>query len=87
MPPPSQWERTSAPSPQDVQRSRGILVLQGAARSWMIFAIVWGSIVFVGQIVRDVGGGHHHTNSEQVVTGHAHAQLAARVVVGVGDGR
>ena len=27
----------------------GILILQGAARSWMIFAIVWGSIVFVGE--------------------------------------
>jgi hypothetical protein len=25
------------------------LVLTGAARGWMIFAIVWGSIVYVGQ--------------------------------------
>ena len=26
----------------------GMLVLEGAARGWMIFAIVWGSVVFVG---------------------------------------
>ena len=34
----------------------------------MIFAIVWGSIVFVGQIARDAAGGHRHTTTEQVTT-------------------
>ena len=48
MPPPSPWERTSVAASVDPLPSWGILVLRGAARSWMIFAIVWGSIVFVG---------------------------------------
>ena len=70
MPPPSRWERTSAPS-ADEQRSWGHWSCRARARSWMIFAIVWGSIVFVGQIARDAAGGHRHTTSEQVNTFHA----------------
>jgi hypothetical protein len=87
MPPPSQWERTSTPSPQDVQRSRGTLILQGAARSWMIFAIVWGSIVFVGQIARDAAGGNRHTTSEQVNTVNARTPPPAHVGVQAGADR
>ena len=51
MPPPSSWERTSVPSGVDPLPPWGVLILQGAARSWMIFAIVWGSIVFIGENV------------------------------------
>ena len=60
MPPPSPWERTAISSSVDPLPSWGILVLQGAARSWMIFAIVWGSIVFIGE---NVLRGHGHTNN------------------------
>ena len=69
MPPPSSWERTALSS--DDQAPRRVLILQGAARSWMIFAIVWGSIVFVGQIGRNFGNSHRHTTTEQVVAVHA----------------
>ncbi len=64
MPPPSQWERTSTPSPPDQLPPWGILVLQGAARAWMIFAIVWGSIIFVGQnVARSIGNGSGNGHS------------------------
>lgn len=68
MPPPSSWERTSSEGDNTPRR---VLVLQGAARSWMIAAIVWGSIVFVGQIGRNFGHSNHNTTSEQVITLHA----------------
>jgi hypothetical protein len=49
MPPPSPWERTGAPSPETSEPAGwATLVLTGAARGWIIFAIVWGSIVLVG---------------------------------------
>ena len=52
MPPPSPWERTAVPPPPGGELPPwGTLVLEGAARSWMIFAIVWGSVVFVGQSI------------------------------------
>jgi Domain of unknown function (DUF4389) len=64
MPPPSQWERTSIPSDLDPLPPWGILVLQGAARAWMIFAIVWGSIIFVGQnAFRGVGNNNNNNHS------------------------
>ena len=45
------------------------LVLTGAARGWMIFAIVWGSIVFVGQdVAQSVARSHPHTSAQQVST-------------------
>ena len=59
MPPPSPWERTSIPSGVDPLPPWGVLILQGAARSWMIFAIVWGSIVFIGE---NAFRGHDHHN-------------------------
>ena len=70
MPPPSPWER-SVPSgpPSDETPSWATLVLTGAARGWMIFAIVWGSIVFVGQAVaQSVARSHPHTSARQVST-------------------
>jgi hypothetical protein len=57
------------PSSVEPLPSWGILVLQGAARAWVIFAIVWGSILFVGQnIVQNVLTGHRHTTSGQPTT-------------------
>ncbi len=52
---------SARPIPSSVEPlpSWGILILQGAARSWMIFAIVWGSIVFIGENVFR-GHGHHN---------------------------
>jgi hypothetical protein len=64
MPPPSQRERTSIPSAPDPLPPWGILVLQGAARAWMIFAIVWGSILFVGQnVAQGIGNGSGNGHS------------------------
>ena len=50
MPPPSPWERAVPAAGAPVEPpGRGTLVLAGAARSWMIFAIVWGSVLTVAQ--------------------------------------
>ena len=68
MPPPTSWERTAQSGDNTPRR---VLILQGAARSWMIAAIVWGSIVFVGQIGRNFGNSHRNTTSEQVIAVHA----------------
>jgi hypothetical protein len=38
------------PPPPGAHASRSGLVLSRASRGWLIFAIVWGSILFVGQI-------------------------------------
>ena len=75
MPPPSSWER-SAPSRRPLP-PWGTLVLQGAARGWMIFAIVWGSILFVGQnISRTVEA--HHRNDNGARDGERDARLLLR---------
>ncbi len=51
MPPPSEWER-SVPAADDAGAGAGsggsgwgTLIVAGAARGWMIFAIVWGAII------------------------------------------
>jgi hypothetical protein len=68
MPPPSPWERTSTGSEVDPSPPWAILVLQGAARAWMIFAIVWGSILFIGQnAFRSVGNGNGNGNGQTMV--------------------
>ena len=80
MPPPSQWERTAA-SADDARRPRTVLVLQGAARGWMIFAIVWGSIVLVGQVTRNFGHhNHHNTGTVQLITASADTSGFTHVV-------
>jgi hypothetical protein len=68
MPPPSSWERAvPSMSMGDATAGWGTLVLTGAARGWMIFAIVWGSILFVGQsIAQNLGRNHRHTSAQQV---------------------
>ena len=49
--------------------SWGILILQGAARSWMIFAIVWGSIVFIGEnAFRNHGHNNNDTTNGLIIT-------------------
>ena len=70
MPPPSPWERAAPSGPTDVETPGwATLVLTGAARGWMIFAIVWGSILFVGQSVAQSLSRHHtHTSAQQVNT-------------------
>ena len=70
MPPPSPWERSVPSGPTvDETPSWGTLVLTGAARGWMIFAIVWGSIIFVGQsVAQSVARNHRHTSAQQVST-------------------
>ncbi len=67
MPPPSSWERTAAaPSSGNETPSWGILVLTGAARGWMIFAIVWGSVLFLGQnITQNVLTAHRQSSTVQ----------------------
>jgi hypothetical protein len=82
MPPPSSWERTSIPSPVEPHPPWGILILQGAAKGWMIFAIVWGSVVFIGENSFR-GHGHHKTTSGQVTTVPAHrsALVSSHIVV------
>lgn len=81
MPPPSPWERTSVAASVDPLPSWGILVLRGAARSWMIFAIVWGSIIFVGQNATRNIGNHNHTTNGQLNTVPAHTSGLSHIVV------
>lgn len=66
MPPPSPWERSFA-SPGEALPPWGTLVLQGAARGWMIFAIVWGAVVFVGESAVQNSGQRHNGSVVQVV--------------------
>ena len=70
MPPPSPWERSVPSGPAaDETPPWATLVLTGAARGWVIFAIVWGSIVLVGQsVAQSVAQSHQHTSAEQVNT-------------------
>jgi hypothetical protein len=67
MPPPSERERLTRPSGSPEWAT---LVLAGAARGWMIFAIVWGSILFVGQNIAQTALRHHrHTTAQPAPTG------------------
>jgi Domain of unknown function (DUF4389) len=67
MPPPSPWERSFS-APGETLPPWGTLVLQGAARGWMIFAIVWGAVVFVGtNALRGNGNNNHNGSVVQVV--------------------
>ena len=70
MPPPSPWERV-APSLSAADQTPGwaTLVLTGAARGWIIFAIVWGSILFLGQnVAQNVITGHRQSSVQQFNT-------------------
>jgi hypothetical protein len=63
MPRPSLWERAAQPPEGANQGGRGMLVLSGAARGWMIFAIVWGSLVLAGQVVVPGAANHGQTTA------------------------
>ena len=70
MPPPSPWERAVPSGPAaDETPGWATLVLTGAARGWVIFAIVWGSILFVGQnVAQNLARNQPHTSAQQVST-------------------
>ena len=53
----------AAPPPGGRLPEWATLVLTGAARGWMIFAIVWGSILFVGQgTIRNAVSSNNNNN-------------------------
>jgi hypothetical protein len=55
---------TTPPLPPGADAERSRLVLPPGARRWLIFAIVWGSIVLVGQIaVQAVVAGRNYSTS------------------------
>ena len=69
-PPPPPPRTTTDPgkppgAPSGATRDRGWLVLPRAARGWLIFAIVWGSIVFVGQTVYNSVNAHNNLSRIQ----------------------
>jgi Domain of unknown function (DUF4389) len=59
-PPP--WD-PPAPAPPRETRDPGWLELPSAARGWLIFAIVWGSILFIGQTVVNSVIATHNVNT------------------------
>ena len=63
MPPPSTWERAVPAAPTgDVTPAWATLALTGAARGWVIFAIVWGSVLFVGtNVAQNVVNNHNRS--------------------------
>ena len=65
MPPPSAWERSAAP-PGETLPQWGTLVLEGASRTWMILAIVWGSVIFVGQNAAQTALRHNNSNNHMM---------------------
>lgn len=48
MPPPSPWDRVPPPPPPSGPSDRSRLVLPRAARGWLVFAIVWGVVLYAG---------------------------------------
>ena len=67
MPVPSPGERATPPSSGRLPEW-ATLVLTGAARGWMIFAIVWGSILFVGQgTIRNAVSNDNNNNMNMYV--------------------
>ena len=77
MPPPSPWERTSPPPASEQLPSWGILVVQGAAKGWLIFAIVWGSLIVIGQNALQGHRNNNNTTSGLVMTAPAAAPTSS----------
>ncbi len=67
MPPPSSRERLSFAGGEELP-PWGMLMVEGAARGWMIFAIVWGSVLYVGQSVAQ-NAFHNNTNNNTGIFG------------------
>ena len=63
MPPPraSEWVAGGAGLPP-----WGTLIVQGATRGWMIFAIVWGSVLFASQNAVQSAFNHSNTNNTNI---------------------
>jgi hypothetical protein len=68
MPPPTSRERMSFSGGVDLP-PWGTLVVAGAARGWMIFAIVWGSALYVGQSVIQRAVNHNTTTNNTSILG------------------
>jgi hypothetical protein len=68
MPPPSAGERVAFGGGEQLP-PWGTLVVQGATRGWMIFAIVWGSILLVGGNAVQTAFNHHNTNNNTNIFG------------------
>jgi hypothetical protein len=68
MPPPSAGERVAFGGGEQLP-PWGTLVVQGATRGWMIFAIVWGSVLFVGGNAVQSAFNHHNTNNNTNILG------------------
>jgi Domain of unknown function (DUF4389) len=73
-PPPPPGAYPASPPPATLP-PWGTLIVQGAARGWMIFAIVWGSILFVGQnISYNASSSTNNNNTQYLPAPHgAHA--------------
>ena len=95
--PPPQYPPPQYPPPQapalpggadDEGRSGVSLVLTGAARGFMIFAIVWGSVLYVGQsVIQDLVTGHHNDAAAQSNTVISDYSASAKTLVAAGEGR
>lgn len=64
MPPPTVGERVMGGAELP---SWATLVVQGASRGWMIFAIVWGSVLFVSQNAAQTAFNHSKTNNTNII--------------------
>ena len=85
MPPPSPWERVPSFPAGEQTPAWATLILAGAARGWMIFAIVWGSIVFLGQnITQNVFSSHNQSNAQQLNTVSSDTNAANAAINGAG---
>ena len=72
-------------APGSEGRAGASLVLTGAARGFMIFAIVWGSVLFVGQdVARTLATRHHNDASAQSDTVVSDYDATARTLVAAG---
>jgi hypothetical protein len=65
MPPPRAGERVAFGGGEDLP-PWGTLIVQGATRGWMIFAIVWGSVLLVGQNAVQNAFHHNNTNNTNI---------------------
>jgi hypothetical protein len=66
-------------------RARPSLVLEGAARGWMIFAIVWGSILSVGQgVIQDLATQNRNDAATQYNTVVSDYEATTKTLVAAG---
>jgi hypothetical protein len=89
MPPPSPWERAApAPGGPADAPGPGTLVLTGAARGWIIFAIAWGAVLTVaeGPIQAAITNNNQtQTTTQQFVTASNDIKAANNAIVAAGS--